>query len=79
MTDAVDCWRALYDPFRRCGGFLGLFFTMIGWAIVGAIMVLTGIFLLVSFRNQPDRALMVVLAPVARAASAPTVTVVLPP
>jgi hypothetical protein len=33
-------------------GAIGLFLNMLGYAIVGAIMVLTGIFLLVSFRSS---------------------------
>jgi hypothetical protein len=34
-------------------GVIGLSFDMLGYAIVGGIMVLAGIFLLVSFRRKP--------------------------
>jgi hypothetical protein len=35
-------------------GVIGLSFDMLGYAIVGGIMVLAGIFLLVSFRRRPE-------------------------
>ena len=49
MTDGVDCWRALSIFFGGGIGVIGLTLGMLGYAIVGGIMALDGIFLLVSF------------------------------
>ena len=38
--------------FGATAGVIGLSFDMLGYAIVGGIMVLAGIFLLVSFRRR---------------------------
>ena len=52
MTDGVEYWRGLAHPFRRWDRCHRLVLNMLGYAIVGGIMVLAGIFLLVSVRRS---------------------------
>ena len=53
MTDGVDSWRGLLILFGGGIGVIGLSLGMLGYAILGGVMALYGIFLLVSiYRNS---------------------------